>query len=266
MKRMTVGAILGVLVPVACWAQTPLQAPEGALAFPTSAAGISAWVKVDRAIRIDETLSKVFHRIEDVSGTHILGTVKVENFVATVYPHVYVDTEGWIVAFFLASEPTAWIMHWQGDHNNPVPSIRTTLEEALERAAGAARVSLPKASFYDFRHPQANSMLILLNVLSAPATKVMYLKLPPAYTPYVASYYHYGCNYGTYRGFESTFSLDTSVMSKLRAGNALNSQAKDIPARDFVVNKLYELGIALSMWDGDNGSAGLAFVLVYRAP
>lgn len=267
MKGGLVVAILGLLVPVVCWAQTPLQPPEGALAFPASEAGISAWVKVDRAIRIDERLSKLFHRIEDVSGTHILGTVEVKNFVGTLYPRVYVDTQGWIIAFFKVSDPTAWIVDWQGDHNNPTPTIRTTLEVALQAVATAAGVSLPKISFYDFRYPDANHLLIMLAVLPEPTTKVMYVKLPKGYTVYAVSYYHYGVNYHSWNSwFATVFKIDGAQVMRLE-GNGLRSEAKDIPPREFQVDKLYELEVTFSVAPGrDDGSAGLAFVIIYRAP
>lgn len=272
MRKVGVAAIVVAAVSVVASGQVPLVAPAGALAFPSAAAGISAWVKVDRPIRIDETLANVFHRVVDVSASHILGTVEVKNFVGTVYPHVYVDTEGWIIAFFLATEPTAWIIHWQGDANNPVPSIRTTLEEALDKAAAGARVSRPKISFYDFQHPEANNMLILLSVLPAAGTKVMYVKLPATYTPHVVSYYHYGCNYhtGEYggdRGFTSSFSLAGRVVSLFaNEWNKLRQEAREIPSREFEVDTLYELKLEYTQSKGDNGSAGLALVLIYQAP
>jgi hypothetical protein len=55
------------------FAQAPLVAPEGALAFPTAAAGISAYVKTDQKIVITDALANAFYKIEDVSDNYILG-------------------------------------------------------------------------------------------------------------------------------------------------------------------------------------------------
>ncbi|MEM2386161.1 MAG: hypothetical protein QXO67_04180 [Candidatus Bathyarchaeia archaeon] len=113
-----------LLLVLAGWvarAQVPLAAPEGALAFPKHVAGISAWVKLEQTIKIDETLSKIFYRIKDVSESHIVGTVEVSDYVKKSYPHVYVDIQGWVIAFFLNSEPTASIIKWSGDAYNPQP-------------------------------------------------------------------------------------------------------------------------------------------------
>jgi len=251
-------------------AQVNLVAPEGAPAFPSSAAGISAYVKVDRPIRIDEALAAVFHRIVDVGDNYIIGTVEVKNFVSTVYPHVYVDAEGWIVAFLLASEPAALIMHWSGDHNNPTPTIKTTLEIALETVAAVARVPVSKPSFFDFSNPMANAMLILLRVLPAPDTKVMYVKFPGAFEVFTFSYFHYGCNYDCCRydpdRFETVFKFNGQVMNRLAGTETLSKTVNTLPSREFEVNKLHEFELSYSYSCCENGSAGLAIVIVYRAP
>lgn len=268
MKAWLIWAALFCIASVGL-GQEPLVPPEGVLAFPKDVAGISAYVKIDTPIRIDEALTKIFHRIEDVSDNHILGTVEISHFVGEVYPQVYIDTEGWMVAFFPAAEPAALVMHWSGDHNNPTAFIKTTLEVALEKAAVAARVPLPKPSFYDFSNPNANAMLILLRLLPVPDTKVMYVKLPANYTLYTVSYYFYGCNYDTRYGWQwfcAELKLNGMVISRLEGRETLRAEAKTIPSRDFVPNKLHELQISLSQREGDNGSAGVVLVLIYQAP
>lgn len=250
-------------------AQVNLVAPEGAPAFPSSAAGISAYVKVDRPIRIDEALAAVFHRIVDVGDNYIIGTVEVKNFVSTVYPHVYVDTEGWIVAFLLASEPAALIMHWSGDCNNPTPTIKTTLEVALETVAAVARVPVSKPSFFDFSNPTANTMLILLRVLPTPDTKVMYVKLPTTYTVYTFSYFHYGCNYYVWpdrdEWFGTVLKLNGAVINRLEGTDTLSKKYENLPSRDLKVNILHEFELSYSHSGAENGSAGVAIVIIYRA-
>jgi hypothetical protein len=252
------------------FAQAPLVAPEGALAFPTAAAGISAYVKTDQKIVITDALANAFYKIEDVSDNHILGIVEVETIVSKVYPHVYVDTEGWMVAFFLAAEPPALIMQWSGDLNTPNAAIKTTLEVALEQIAKAARIPLPSVSFYDFNHPSANTMLILLRILPSPDKKNMYIKLPANYTLYSVSYFHYGCNFYVWPNEDETFSttlkINGALISKLDGYNVVRYNVNIIPSRDFAVNKLHEIEIDYAHGGAENGSAGVVFVLIYRTP
>jgi len=263
-------AMLGVCLTSFVFAQAPLVAPEGALAFPVASAGISAYVRTDQKIVITDALANAFYKIEDVSGNHILGIVEVETIVGKVYPHVYVDTEGWMVAFFLAAEPPALIMQWSGDLNTPNAAIKTTLEVALEQIAKAARIPLPPVSFYDFNHPNANAMLILLRILPSPGKKSMYIKLPSNYTIYSVSYFHYGCNFYVWPSEDETFSttlkIDGALVSKLDGYNVVKYNVNIVPSRDFVVNKLYEIEIEYGHGGAENGSTGVAFVLIYRAP
>jgi hypothetical protein len=268
MKKLAIAFIGLVMALNYGMSQTQLKPPQGALAFPAESAGISAYVKTDKPIRITDALTKAFYNVQDVSDSHIIGTVEVEHFVGKVYPHVYVDTAGWIVAFFLAAEPTALVMYWSGDTNNPTAAIKTTLEVALEKVAEAARLPLTQPSFYDFRFPEANSMLILLRILPAADTKVMYVKLPENHVLYIASYYFYGCNFCRWENqgwYTAELWLDGAMISRVEGQDNLKSVVKDIPSRDFQIDQLHELKISLRQ-NRECGSAGVALVLIYRAP
>lgn len=269
-KVLPLAGLLGCAVGIAI-AQAPLVAPEGALAFPKDAAGISAWVKLERTIKIDETLGKIFYRIEDVSDSHILGTVEVSDYVRTAYPHLYVDAQGWIIAFFLVSEPTASIIMWLGDVYNPQPRIKTMLEAVLEKVATVLKFPPPQPTFYDFRYPKANAMLILLRISPAADTKVMYVKFPTTYKLYQVSFYHYGANVegpGCCQTFESSLTLDRTLISNLRGGEfiPLNPDIRDLPVDVLAPGKLHEIELVFTQGAGDYGSAGVAFVIIYQSP
>jgi len=249
-------------------AQTSLQLPTGFPAFPAQSAGISAYIKIDQPVRITEALTKAFYRVIDVSASHILGTVQVSHFAGNVYPHVYIDTEGWFVAFFLATEPTALLIHWLGDTNNPSTTIKTTLETALETVAKVARITLPKPSFYDFRFPEANKMLILLSVLPHEGTKAMYVKIPSAYKLFLASYYFYACNFyeALFAGeYAAMFKFDETTIAKVEGKENLKQVVEDLPTSYFEADILHEIKISFAQ-RGDEGSAGIAVVLIYREP
>ncbi|MEM2592324.1 MAG: hypothetical protein QXI60_07050 [Thermofilaceae archaeon] len=267
-KILALAALLGWVVGTAI-AQAPLVAPEGALAFPKDAAGISAWVKLERTIKIDETLSKIFYRIEDVSDSHILGTVEVSDYVRTVYPHLYVDVQGWIIAFFLPSEPTASIIMWLGDVYNPQPRIKTTLEAALEKVAATLQFLLPKTAFYDFRYPKANTMLMLLRIFPSPDTKVMYVKFPLPYKIYQLSFNHYAANINCAydpQWFESSLTIDRTLVSKLSGTESTQFEIKDLPVDVLAPGKLHEIELVYTQRYGDCGSAGVALVMIYQSP
>jgi hypothetical protein len=264
--------IFAISVVIFLWvfaaAQTTLNPPAGFPAFPAQSAGISAYVKIDQPVRITEALTKAFYRVIDVSASHILGTVQVSHFAGNVYPHVYIDTDGWFVAFFLATEPTALVIQWLGDTNNPSAAIKTTLETALETVAKVARITLPKPSFYDFRFPEANKMLILLSVLPSEGTKAMYIKIPNEYKLFLSSYFFYACNFyeALFAGeYAATFKLDEATITKVEGRENLRQVVEDLPTSYFEPEILHEIKVSFTQ-SGDEGSAGIAIVLIYREP
>lgn len=250
------------------FAQAPLKPPEGVFAFPFENAGISAYLKSDRPIRITDAVTRVFYRVVNAGENYIVGTVEIEHLFGKVYPHVYLDTDGWIVAFFLATQPPALIMNWSGDRNNPTAVIKTTLEAALEKVTTAARVSFVQPTFYDFRYPAANTMLVLLSLLREPGEKVMYVKLPGHYKLFSVSYYHYGCNLCHYyeRGdFIARLEINGTLHSDLRGRDVIKEKVIEIPVRDFPVDELHEIYITYEP-NRDCGSSGVVVVLIYAAP
>lgn len=260
-----------MVLSLTAFGQTLTQPEQTILAFPAQSAGLSAYVKLEQRIAITTALSSIFDKIEDVGGNYIIGTVKVTDFVNTVYPHLYVDTEGWIVAYFLSHEPASLVMFWSGNTQNPSPIIGSSLEKAIERACEALRVPLPRVSYYDFRYPQANNMLILLNILLQAGTKVMYVKLPSNYTLFHAAYYLYGCNLEAccdWQWYTLTLKLNGAQIVKLEGNErtGVSTAIKDFPVRDFPTNVLHEISIEYNQGGGDVGSAGIAWVLIFRAP
>ncbi len=151
--------------------------------------------------------------------------------------------------------------------------IGLTLEKALNIACEALKVPMPRASYFDFRYPQANNMLILLNVLPTPGAKNMYIKLPSTYTLYHVAYYVYGCNLGwrtsyARRWYSLKIDFNGAQMLKMdgNGDTGISRQVKEFPIVDFGLNKLHEIKLEYTQEKGDNGSAGLAWVLIFRAP
>jgi len=123
---------------------------EGDTVFPEEEAGISAYVNVGEDAIDKEDIKKLLESdlfeqpVENFSANHIIGIVPVPNYGGTVRPHVYVDTEGWIVAYFTKDEPASKIMLWSGtDTDDPrITEIKTTtLEDAIEKACDATGIN-----------------------------------------------------------------------------------------------------------------------------
>jgi hypothetical protein len=247
----------------------PAFAAQNTRAFPADKAGISAYVKLDRAVDL-EKVATIMYRIEDVSDTHIIGTVKIPNFGGDVFPHIYADTTGWIVAYFLFNEPASSIMQWSGtDLFDPKVVIKNTvLEEVIKKVTDLLAIPYEPPQYYHFRYPEANAMTIFVKTVASPGSQVAYVKVPATYKLFEASYYYYAVNHFrewvTSGGFSSELKLNGTQISSLRGENALLREIGFYPKDLFVLDKLHELELTYSA-AVDLGSAGIATVLIYRA-
>jgi len=89
------------------------EAAGGGDAFPEDEAGISAYVNLGQPIDLEQVAS-IFDQINETSATHVIGMVPIPNFGGNTHPHLYADTNGWIVAYFTKDEPASMIMQWSG--------------------------------------------------------------------------------------------------------------------------------------------------------
>jgi len=118
-------------------------------------AGISAYFKSPDAI----TLSQVrgaFRTIEVETAEYIVGSVAVTGYVEHFDAHVYVNTNGWILAYYLRADPVSKIIDMQAQTINT-----TKLRTVVLTVAGAAGVPFTDVTYYDFRYPSATHMLLV---------------------------------------------------------------------------------------------------------
>jgi hypothetical protein len=247
----------------------PALAAQGDQAFPSDKAGISAYIKLDRAIDL-EKVATLMYRVEDVSNTHIIGTVQIPNFGGDVFPHLYTDTSGWVVAYFLFNEPSSLIIQWAGtDLNNPQVVIKTTvLEDVIRKVTDLLAIPYETSQYYHFRYPEANAITLLVRTAANPGSQVAYVKVPATYKLFEASYYHYAGNYHGYwveeGDFSSELKLGGAQISRLSGRDDLKRAVGFYPKDLFILDKLHELELTYSP-NTDRGSAGMATVLIYRS-
>ena len=67
-------------------------------AFPSDKAGISAYVNVNETINVtDPKILDIFSSLSELSNTHVIGVVPIDNTGKTVNVNVYADINGWLV-------------------------------------------------------------------------------------------------------------------------------------------------------------------------
>jgi hypothetical protein len=136
-------------------------------------AGISAYFKAPDAITLSQVRS-VFRVIETETADYILGSVAVSNYLENYDVHVYVHKNGWILAYYLRSDPIAKIIDALAQTLNT-----TKLKTVVATVAGAAGASFGDVTYYDFRYPSATHMLLVAE--DSVAGNDFTIKLPSSY-------------------------------------------------------------------------------------
>ena len=269
---------------------TETAAEEAEGAFPEDEAGIAAYVNVNQSIDFEKLVTILDPLINVTGGVYIHGKTKIPNFGGDVHPHIYANTNGWLVAYFTKDENASMLMQWSGtDVNNPniTEITTTTLEDAIEKACNATGVNYteiqPNIKYYDFEFPDANSMMIFVKTQATEGSDYIHISIPSDYMLYEASYFHYIYYYSYHHTSYSGY-YETYWDSKLKVDGTTVSDASTTYYgagyckwwRVFDSYKVYittgtphNIEISYEGTHGqsvDHGSAGVATVLIYKSP
>lgn len=145
-------------------AAEPLAAPAAAEIIQKEA-GISAYFKADSAISIDEALRNMYRTVEDETDTYIIGSMAVEGYSDHWDVHVYVHTDGWVLAYYGKDEPTSKIFDaYAYDGGTYIPTI---LEKVLGSVASFVGAADADITYYHFQYPNATNMMLVADQDSA---------------------------------------------------------------------------------------------------
>lgn len=137
------------------------QAQESSAPFPQDEAGISAYFRAPFPITI-ASVHDAFRTIEHEDSNYIIGSVAVPDYEGESEDvHVYVHRDGWFLAYYLASDPAGKIIDWRLYDSTGRTTFSTKLESALSVVALPAGVTPNGISFYDFRNPNANRLIMI---------------------------------------------------------------------------------------------------------
>lgn len=165
---------------------------SAAVDFPADEAGISAYVKAKASIDLNQTKT-AFASIERETPDYIIGTVDITWHSEVDRPHVYVSTDGWIVAYYPDDKSAGWIFPWYEYADGPL--ISTTLSKALGTMASAVGGTTNGLKYYDFRNPDASKMMIIIE--STTGTEFFKMTVPTSYSLYAVDWSHYSSTTGT---------------------------------------------------------------------
>jgi hypothetical protein len=168
--------------------------------FPEEEAGISAYTstedinaennvaKINEAVAFFESLGSGM-LIENKS-THAIGKIpikiEIEDYSFSVYPYVYIDTEGWIVAYFHKDDPSSKIIQWTNYSPSGISS--STLEDALKEITTELDLSYSSVNYYHFQYKEANRMTVVIDSITSLESSTNNFSITIPGTVYESSY------------------------------------------------------------------------------
>jgi hypothetical protein len=178
---------------------------------------------------------------------------------------VYVNKNGWVLAYYLAADPAAKIFDWRAYHDSGRTTFTTKLETAITAVAGAANVpfSASNATYYDFRYPNATNLMLIIEWVLGQGTDSFQAKLPGTFTYYERSW-SLGNSYGRYSDPDASYKLNGTIIQTHQGYDWCTSQgtltAVQLPPDQFNTVEIF----AYYNYGTNHAYGGLA--LVYRVP
>jgi hypothetical protein len=145
-------------------------------------AGIAAYFNAGAPVNLDSVADQ-FVTIEARTDNYILGSVSVPQYNERHQVHVYVHKDGWFMAYYLAEDPAAKMVDIKSYGG---AGISTKFDTILALLAGEAGVPFVQPTYWDFRSPNANHMMVVAETYTSGDDFTM--KLPSTYIFYDMSW------------------------------------------------------------------------------
>lgn len=251
-----------LLASLFVWTSTPDSAP-GVIQLGVSPAfaaeeaisglneaGMAVYINTGQAIDLVD-LEGTFEIVEDQTADYIIGSISLPNYEdqqnERFHAHAYVNTSGWIMVYFMESEPAAKIIDWKGYVNSGSSSINTLLEIGLEKVASDVGVGADNPTFYDFSNPSATHMMIVADTTGIKQYDQFTIELPSGNS-------YQEISWGLYRNGGGTCCSYFNIGGQTVAGSSLSRGHIGYGVVDLAINQEHLVEI--------NFPAGL--VIVYR--
>jgi hypothetical protein len=180
-------------------------------------AGISAYAQTT-PFTLDD-IRHLFTTIEHETADYILGTITVPNNWGDYDVHVYAHKSGWLLAYYLRTQPAVTVLDWQAYTGSPGPVTRfqaviNVITETLNRSD----LSL---TYYDFRYPDATNLFLAVKDTSGTVASESLEILDTNFIYYERSWFFGGrnLNWKSYYDDYTTLSLDGAEIKRIAEVN-----------------------------------------------
>jgi hypothetical protein len=160
-----------------------------AVASIATEAGISAYIKTPTAILLSRA-ETAFTSVTFKNSNYILGTITPAGYDAYWGAQVMVHKTGWIMAWYHKDWLASTVVHV----NDKSFANKTKLSIAIDKVTTALKINAINPTYYHFKYPSANRMLIARKSLVS--GYMMRVSYPSSFTYYdTSAYYEYDVTY-----------------------------------------------------------------------
>lgn len=118
-------------------------------------AGIAAYYKAPNSLNL-ELIRPLFNSIELESPDYILGSVSAPGYNEHFDVHVYVRSDGWIMAYYLSSAPASKMIDTTAKNLD-----NSKLKTVMNNIAVTGGAPFGAVTYYNFNYPNATHMLLV---------------------------------------------------------------------------------------------------------
>jgi hypothetical protein len=241
----------------------PAFAQTAGVKFPMNEVGISAYVNMGTSIDLAKARA-LLSVPEDVTDTYVIGTVPLTGNTEDMWPHAYISKDGWLMAYYPASEPSSKLFQWYGYQGGTVNT--TTLRDVLISLATNLRLDQDQTkietglSYFHFQYPDATKLIIAVDTVSG-SDEFRYT-IPSGVALYDAAWTHHaeGVTWDSYYSRGGTAST-IDGKSLYSAGVGTYSVCYSMPQEYRSLNVAHNVAISQT---GAGGWMGFAIVFLYR--
>lgn len=164
--------------------------------FLEDEAGMAIYLNVNRSL--DLSVAKtVYKTIEKETSDYVIGSLSLPGLPESDDVHCFVHKDGWIVVYYLKAEPISKIIEWSYYSGGKL--TKTKLQLGLEKMGLTLGVNVSGAKYYNFKYPNANKWMIIIEIQDGVGKDSFNLKIPSEFTFYERSWTH-NTAYGTLTG------------------------------------------------------------------
>ena len=225
--------------------------------FLEEEAGISAYANVGMEIDLEKAKA-VYRTIEVEKENYTIGSVALPDYTERGDAHVYVHKDGWLVAYYLKDEPIAKMVNYRDYLENGDITLR--LDVALGKMCDGVGLPLIRTDYYDFRYPNANKLMLIVEGKWKEGTDTFDIKIPSDVRVYDRSYYHW-----SWDSDGSSFKLDGNEISSFGCCDDYwcGRYGKLTPTQ-LMPDEFHTISLWHDEYTYQKGHACVAIVLAYR--